>query len=714
MIGALNMNLQRNTKDNTSKKKKQIPNKNPKRSYSKHGCIPCKKAHIKCSEEKPICNNCKKSDKRVCTYHVQYITKSFINKTLNTVKINSPLTSTLSGGLIRKEENISNKVIVNHKNTKMMKQGLSVLKFDIPNNQVDKKEVEKVITKIPETLKESLNSNNDEKLGNILINNKFDVSKLFSKDVFNSVISKKDNELYSYKDNERKYQFIDLAKVVKDNNVLLDDAFNINNIYSDDPIYKILHEAILNYKINTLSFDISLDLNDQEIWEFAVNSFVNQIYQRALNCSPKELVLEFWNLLMTVGNDFNTIKNTVMFACSTSIAKYYSNDPKNKLLYLIWNDFIAPPWKSLCVKSLISQSNVFRISFFDWLILGETSILLFDLNFRSNPMKSEYREHIKQYYNSILSAEASFLKKTSDFTNGELYLVTPVIAGLTYFQNVECILIMTSQIGNTFEDYNISKEFLKKKIKLNSEIIIKNDINIINGYYNKIEDNLKRICIKIKEINVKYENCNIFGINILSNKIESNVSDELNQFGNEIINDINNIKIPQDSINYLSNNDKLLNKRITFNNHNILLLMKLYVNGFMITNKDNTIILEVLLNDFIRLWGNNINERRIICNGSIWTIFISILISIKLKSTRMIERLLRIVEYMMNNDKLNLCTVEILLNKLRNIDEKTELLKFIKPEEREMVLGNTLLKRYPGHNSTTVELTHQAESYPIL
>ncbi|CCH63062.1 hypothetical protein TBLA_0J00620 [Henningerozyma blattae CBS 6284] len=46
--------------------------------YSKHGCEPCKKAHVKCDESKPFCEKCIKANK-ICTYK-----GGFVNKIVNT------------------------------------------------------------------------------------------------------------------------------------------------------------------------------------------------------------------------------------------------------------------------------------------------------------------------------------------------------------------------------------------------------------------------------------------------------------------------------------------------------------------------------------------------------------------------------------------------------------------------------------------------------
>ena len=59
---------------------RSVKNKNTS-YYSRNGCLPCKKAHAKCDEKKPICEKCSKKGKN-CTYHLNFINASYTNKTV--------------------------------------------------------------------------------------------------------------------------------------------------------------------------------------------------------------------------------------------------------------------------------------------------------------------------------------------------------------------------------------------------------------------------------------------------------------------------------------------------------------------------------------------------------------------------------------------------------------------------------------------------------
>ncbi|CCH57829.1 hypothetical protein TBLA_0A00280 [Henningerozyma blattae CBS 6284] len=61
-------------------------------TYSKHGCLQCKKAHAKCDETKPVCDRCKRTFKK-CDYQTAFIIKTFQNSNLNSNTINKDSSS---------------------------------------------------------------------------------------------------------------------------------------------------------------------------------------------------------------------------------------------------------------------------------------------------------------------------------------------------------------------------------------------------------------------------------------------------------------------------------------------------------------------------------------------------------------------------------------------------------------------------------------------
>lgn len=691
----------------------KVTNKTSKRKiqnkYSKHGCIQCKKSHIKCSEEKPICNNCRKSRTKKCSYLTQFISKIYSNdSSINTKKFTS--VNLLSK--INDPNNNNTTTFVNNADMFLN----PIIKFDT-NLMNTPKETDidadsNANTDTTTIINDNNNDNNDIQIpNNISISDKFNALKIFSKSDLSLIFEKNidDNNNYSYIENN--YQFININKLLLDNNIPFKDAFDFNSAMKNDPICKLLKDSLSNYDIDPLSAKISLDLNDSELWNFSIDSYIDLISERFIIHCPKDHIKELCNMVVRIGLDFKTVKNAIMYVNASAITYQYSKNPKTKLLCLIWKKFINNPSLYSCFDSLYLQANSFTLKLFDWLLLCESTILLFTVNFRTTPLSSNWRSHINEFYKSFINCEAMFFKKTTDCSSGEKYLLTPVFAGLTYFQNIECITLFTSNYGGSFETFDGTKDFLYKKILMNKEQLIKYDINLISGYHVQLNSVMTSIALKLKEILIN-SNINICGFNILLNSIpkRSPLKIHLKSFSLELIEKLKKIKIDENNIKLISGNNEQLNKRLLFNNIVVRLSIEVYLNTFFISSNNDSI--ETGLQELVSQWEEIIKEVTIISNVSFWTLFIGIIVTIKRKDIMMFSKILRLIYFYANSGNYSI-TGKILLNKVFYIRKNTKLLEFIPEYIQSSIFSEDNIEDIFYDNDTKQE-DKAVLDYPII
>jgi len=401
----------------------------------------------------------------------------------------------------------------------------------------------------------------------------------------NSEIEIEDINIYNYNNNLNLP--INYFKII-DNNILLNDDYNLYNINNLFQIYKILN---FNQKINFISNDNFLNYFFL-ITSFEDNACVNLInyYQNNYNILIEKKI----NRIIKGGIFINDYNKTLFF--------------NKKEIFL--NDFRTinnnnSPDLILFNNSSYNINNIILLEEFNYSILSQNKISLFDLRYPSLPISEQVlninysdfniKKIINEDYSYIIydsnTLDQSFLKINYDinkklfcekFIQFKLYinkfnLYIKDCCGFVddnnlfyffYIDNFNGVYLDIFDLNiNNYDKKEIINNFKNKNFIENSDINIENksfDSNLINLYKKYYINN---IIYKNSEENIKYDDFGTVKINDKNKKLYSiidkkenleNILDSqlYNNIKNEEENNNINIKNIDNKMDIDENNDE--------------------------------------------------------------------------------------------------------------------------------------------------------------
>ncbi|CCH59524.1 hypothetical protein TBLA_0B07050 [Henningerozyma blattae CBS 6284] len=652
-------------------------------SYSRNGCILCKKAHVKCTEEKPECFRCVRMNLE-CEYGDNIRNNIIKISSARNLSQSTNFTTNNSNHLIHSHstnnlhQHHNNNNIHTNKKSYSSRQGIKfVNKSNFISKRINHHEFLKnwfeKESKDDTILEDNYYKRNYPSLKNLLENkprsssdsglnysdindNKrqtyFNVFTFFVQSDLNllkllnfdfdqrtssitlsntsdlstvkvAIDSSFDCSTETYKsdiENLIKTTFKTTCDDLNKEDMLDDKKKSLHLLLENDPIANI----IKNMNGNTKDVLNTLNLDDVILMKYCWRTFAYFIANGTFKCTLPSVFSNYISNLKSILIKSTELQQAMRYIVSTFLKAEYTKSNQLELA-ASWDRYVRLPTLEVCLK--FANDYVQNLSSSeDYLFLVLFSAILFKGNkFGGNPT---WRLHVREMTRLIrITEDLLDLENQKVSANG---IGAPYLYSKTFIGYTELLNWIICDEGGAISS-NKSLSFLFAKSSYLPSCLIGKKYNILTGYMITLHPILRSITLEI--VKLKAKGINISGFNIILFKFfnkTTSIKQKFNLFGEKILTKLENLSSYNDLQTCLQDIQET-NPRlhlILTNCHNVSqLTLEVYIRTFFITPSfENSEKIINLLTSILTIW-NSMPETVSTGTVSLWALYIPALIS---------------------------------------------------------------------------------------
>lgn len=586
-------------------RKKPLHYKRKPTGYSRIGCVQCKKAHVKCDEQSPVCKRCTRLD-LPCTYKVPFIVENSSQQ--NTA--GRPLdTAAVGAAVVQPMVTETDMGCNNGNDCSMIEESQRSTGQDLTTQNISNE------------LGTPLNLTVDD----LVLVLPGDLDFMSSLDhTFDDFIFEQETFVPNY----------DLFDLQWKSHIVVDYLGSFNKF--EPEIYPTIH------------------LNDKSLLDFAWTLVKSTHFFFNFSMYPDETFMEVIDVLLTLGRIFPIIHSIVLYDCSMLMKEVYAKENMNEKIEL-WDKNVRIPVFKICLDVLSDRIDN-STSFAEYVSLTFAVVIIF----AANVSDSSWRTHFHGCQQ--LLHKSSNLKHTArSYNHADRAALQLLDILVEWFQFSQFVAQISSNHG--WDNLAWLESPDEQEVEQHMTSVLNNGIVLICGYSKGMKPIVHKLQLFLKDW--KDKGVNLCGTNLVKYALQDKnpgVEGQIKSFGYELRAELQLLKRQ----NYKRSTLKDFMWDCTLKHSNTIhcLGLDLYLTVFFIGIKDHEVLtrmVEELLESVLCMPYHS--TAGVYCH---WEIYIGGLVSLILEDQRLYSCFVELLHQLLGN---GMYVVEKSLDGLENIGQ---------------------------------------------